>query len=27
VLCEGGAVAVQVIVPPGPPDELHCVSL
>jgi hypothetical protein len=27
VLCEGGAVAVQVMVPPGPPDELHCVSL
>jgi hypothetical protein len=27
VLCEEGAVAVQVIVPPGPPDELHCVSL
>src|SRR5271170_3802748 len=24
VLCEGGAVAVQVMVPPGPPDELHC---
>jgi hypothetical protein len=27
VLCEGGAVAVQVMVPPGPPEELHCVSL
>jgi len=27
VLWEGGAVAVQVIVPPGPPEELHCVSL
>jgi hypothetical protein len=26
-LCDGGAVAVHVIVPPGPPDELHCVSL
>jgi hypothetical protein len=26
-LCEGGAVAVQVMAPPGPPDELHCVSL
>jgi len=27
VLCEGGAVAEQVMVPPGPPDELHCASL
>jgi hypothetical protein len=27
VLCEGGAVAVQVMVPPAPPDELHCASL
>ncbi|HUC15023.1 MAG TPA: hypothetical protein VMS00_11280 [Acidimicrobiales bacterium] len=27
VLWEGGAVAVQVMVPPGPPEELHCVSL
>ncbi len=25
--CEGGAVTVQVSVPPGPPELLHCVTL
>jgi hypothetical protein len=27
VLCEGGAVTVQVIVPPAPPELLHCVTV
>jgi hypothetical protein len=27
VACEGGAVAEHVMAPPGPPDELHSVSL